>query len=68
MYKETQNIKKESGIQIKHSFHWLFFRIWTRDSFDFELALVFDPSHWGIGITALLPYLRFVCTIPKMDK
>ena len=53
------------------SFHWLFFKIWSRDSFDFELALVFDPSHWGIGITALLPYLRVVCTIPthwKVDR
>lgn len=52
----------------KHStsvfgFNWLFFRIWTLDSFAFELTLVAD-THWGIGITAILPYLRIVVCIP----
>jgi hypothetical protein len=32
------------------------------------LALVFNPGHWGIGVTALLPYLRFVCAIPTHHK
>jgi hypothetical protein len=50
------------------SFHWLFFKIWSLDTFNFELALVVDPSHWGVGITAILPYLRFVCTIPTHWK
>ena len=50
------------------SFEWLFFKIWSRDSFDFELAIVFDPGHWGIGVTALLPYLRLVCCIPTHWK
>lgn len=50
------------------SFKWLFFHIWTRDSFDFELAIVADPCHWGFGITMLLPYLRFVATIPVPES
>lgn len=45
------------------SFHWLFFRVWSLDAFDFELALVAD-THWGIGLTAKLPYLRIVACIP----
>jgi len=48
-------------------FNWLFFRVWSRDAFDFELAVVFDPSHWGVGITALLPYLRVVVAIPTNE-
>lgn len=44
-------------------FHWIFFKVWTRDAFDFEIALVAD-THWGIGLTAKLPYLRIVCAIP----
>ena len=46
------------------SFDWLFIRIWSRDSFDFEVALTIDPTHWGIGLTALLPYLRVVLCLP----
>lgn len=45
------------------NFHWMFFKVWTRDGFDFEIALTID-SHWGIGITSLLPYLRVAITIP----
>lgn len=46
------------------SFCWLFIKVWSRDSFDFELAVVLNPTHWGIGVTALLPYLRIVVAIP----
>ncbi len=45
------------------SFRWLVFTVWSRNSFDFELSLVID-THWGIGIIGLLPYLRWVVTIP----
>lgn len=45
------------------SFHWLFFRVWTLDSFGFEVTLVAD-THWGVGITAILPYLRIAVCIP----
>lgn len=45
------------------TFHWLFIKIWSLDAFQFELAIVVD-THWGIGITALLPYLRIVFCIP----
>ena len=45
------------------NFHWLFFKVWTRNAFDFEIALTMD-AHWGIGVTALLPYLRVVIAIP----
>jgi len=44
-------------------FHWMFFRLWTRDAFDFEVALTVG-TQWGIGVTALLPYLRIVICIP----
>jgi hypothetical protein len=46
------------------SFRWLFFKIWSRDAFDFEIAFTIDPTHWGIGFTALLPYLRVVVCVP----
>lgn len=49
------------------SFHWLFFQLWTRDAFDFELAVVIS-EHWGIGVNGLLPYLRWVICIPCPDK
>ena len=49
------------------SFHWLFFKVWTRDSAGLELAFVCD-THWGIGFTAMLPYLRLVATIPAPFK
>jgi hypothetical protein len=45
------------------SFSWLFIKIWSLDAFQFELAFTID-THWGIGITALLPYLRVVICIP----
>lgn len=50
------------------SFHWLFFKVWSLDSFDFEVALVFDLCHWGVGLTAILPYLRIVVAIPPPEK
>jgi hypothetical protein len=56
------------------TFHWMFFKVWTRDAFDFEIAFTIS-GHWGIGVTALLPYLRLVITVPctewlsiKIDK
>lgn len=49
------------------TFKWLFLTIWSRDSFDFELALTAD-THFGIGFTALLPYLRIILTIPISEK
>lgn len=49
------------------SFDWLFLRLWSRDSFDFEIALTIS-SHWGIGVTMLLPYLRLVFCLPCPDK
>lgn len=49
------------------SVNWLFFKFWTLDAFQFEVALVAD-THWGIGLTALLPYLRVVVCIPMPIK
>lgn len=46
------------------SFQWLFIKLWIIDSFQFELAFNIDPTHWGIGITAMVPYLRIVLCIP----
>lgn len=45
------------------TFRWLFFTIWSLDSFSFELAFV-ASTHWGIGLIGLLPYIRWVVTIP----
>lgn len=45
------------------SFRWLFLEMWSLDSFAFELALNVD-THWGIGFTAIIPYLRIKFTIP----
>lgn len=49
------------------TFRWLFFTIWTLDSFHFEISLVAD-THWGIGIIGILPYLRWAVTIPCPEK
>lgn len=50
------------------SFSWLFIKLWTLDSFEFEVAFNFDPTHWGIGVTAIVPYLRIVLCIPFPQK
>jgi hypothetical protein len=60
--------RKEKHNTSGWDFEWLFLKLWTRNSFDFELAFVIDPTHWGIGITALVPYLRIVFTIPPTEK
>ena len=49
------------------NFRWLFFTAWTLDSPSFEFAIVAD-THWGIGFIGLLPYLRWVVTIPCPEK
>ena len=49
------------------SFRWLFFTIWTLDSFQFEFTIVAN-THWGVGVIGLLPYLRWVITIPCPEK
>lgn len=46
---------------------WLIFTFWSLDSFQFELSLNID-THWGIGVTFLLPYLRGVIAIPCPGK
>lgn len=45
------------------TFRWLFFTIWTLDSFQFELTLVCS-SHWGLCVIGLLPYLRWCVCLP----
>lgn len=45
------------------TFHWLFLKLWSLDAFTFELAFNIS-THWGIGITAIVPYLRIVFCIP----
>ncbi len=49
------------------SFDWLFLRSWSRDSFDFEFAVV-ASTHWGVGFTILIPYLRIILCIPCPEK
>jgi hypothetical protein len=45
------------------SFSWLFIRIWSLDSFDFEFNFAIS-DHWGIGFFGSLPYLRWVFALP----
>jgi len=45
------------------TFRWLVFTFWSLDAFQFELSFNID-THWGIGVTFLLPYLRGVIAIP----
>jgi hypothetical protein len=45
------------------TFRWLFFTLWTLDSFEFEIAITIS-THWGIGLIGILPYLRWVVAIP----
>lgn len=45
------------------TFRWLIFTFWSLDSFQFEISFNID-THWGIGFTFLLPYLRGVMAIP----
>jgi len=49
------------------TFRWLIFTFWTLDSFSFEASIVCD-THWGLGLTAILPYLRAVICIPCPEK
>jgi hypothetical protein len=49
------------------TFRWLVFTFWTLDSFQFEIAANID-THWGIGFTGILPYLRWVIAIPCPEK
>ena len=49
------------------TFRWLFFTIWTLDSFSFELAFV-ASTHWGIGLIGILPYVRWVVAIPCPER
>lgn len=49
------------------TFRWLFFTIWTLDSFSFELSIV-ASTHWGIGFIGILPYLRWVVAIPCPER
>jgi hypothetical protein len=45
------------------TFNWLFFTVWSLDSFTLELSFVCS-GHWGIGVIGVLPYLRWCITIP----
>jgi len=44
-------------------FRWLVFTFWSLDSFQFELSFNID-THWGIGVTFIIPFLRGVIAIP----
>ena len=44
-------------------FTWMGLQLWTLDSVEFELSIVMN-EHWGVGFMGILPYLRWVLTIP----
>jgi hypothetical protein len=57
-------IREKDNYNTKHfSFHWLFIKVWTIDTFSFEFCFAMT-SHWGIGFIGLLPYLRWAVAIP----
>jgi hypothetical protein len=45
------------------TFNWLFFTVWSLDSFSFEVSLV-CTGHWGLGVIGIFPYLRWAVTLP----
>ena len=49
------------------TFEWLFFKIWTLDQFSFELGITCS-GHWGLGVIAIIPYLRIVACVPCPEK
>lgn len=49
------------------TFKWMFITLWTLDTPSVEVAVVAD-THWGIGVVGILPYLRWVFTIPCPEK
>ena len=58
------DVKKANEHRASHFvFEWLFLKVWSLDSFAFEVAAVCD-GHWGLGFTAIIPRLRIVFAIP----
>lgn len=49
------------------TFRWMFLTLWTLDVPSIEVAVVAD-THWGFGVIGILPYLRWVFTIPCPEK
>jgi len=62
-----QIIKADDHNTWKFNFRWLFLEMWSLDNLCFELAITCD-THWGVGLTAILPYLRIKFTIPIPEK
>ena len=61
-------LRKEDNHNTQNfTFRWLIFTFWSLDAFQFELSFNID-THWGIGFTFLLPYLRGVIAIPCPEK
>lgn len=55
--------KSDESNESNFSFHWLIFKVWSRSALGLEVAFVCD-THWGIGFTFCLPYLRVIACIP----
>ncbi len=49
------------------TFTWLGIKVWSLDTFSFEVGAVID-THWGVGLIGILPYIRWVCCIPISEK
>ena len=49
------------------TFRWFFFKFWSLDNFAFEIAFV-ATTHWGVGFNGILPYFRWVVTIPFPER
>lgn len=57
------NEHNSSGFTLR----WLFLTVWSLDNIYFEVSFVIS-THWGIGFIGLLPYLRWVISIPVPEK
>lgn len=59
--------KRDSRHSSGFCFQWLFVKVWTLDHIEIELSFVCS-THWGIGITGIIPYLRFVFCLPCPER
>ncbi len=62
------NIRKEDKYNTSgFTFRWLIFTFWSLDQFTFEVSFNIS-THWGIGVSGILPYLRWVIAIPCPER
>lgn len=48
-------------------FNWMFLKLWSLDSFSISIQFHIE-AHWGFGFAGIIPYLRWVISIPCPPK